>query len=81
MSEGFINVQGKMVPKGIGISYTGIGIDCLLTVTQACQVLGICERLLRKLIAEDRIEYVRIGRSIRFSPAKLEQWIEEGGTK
>ena len=57
------------------------GIDCLLNVTQACQILGICERLLRKLIAEDRIEYLRIGRSIRFSRTKLEQWIEEGGTK
>jgi len=57
------------------------GIDCLLNVTQACQILGICERLLRKLVAEDRISSLRIGRSIRFSRTKLEQWIEEGGTK
>ena len=83
MSEGFINVDDKVVPRGITTSYLmpAQSIDCLLTVTQACQVLGICERLLRKLVAEDRIEYLRIGRSIRFSPAKLEQWIEEGGTK
>jgi excisionase family DNA binding protein len=76
--------NGRLVPNNRynrAIDPQEIGIDCLLNVTQACQVLGICERLLRKLVAEDRIDYLKIGRSIRFSRSRLEKWIEEGGTK
>ena len=46
-----------------------------LTVQDVVQILGICERKVRGLIAEDEIPYFRIGRSVRISWPELQEWI------
>jgi excisionase family DNA binding protein len=52
--------------------------DRLLTVTQAAELLGTSERFPRRLIAERRIRFVRIGRHIRIPEAALREFIAAG---
>jgi excisionase family DNA binding protein len=50
----------------------------LLTVTQAAELLGTSERFPRRLIAERRIRFVRIGRHVRIPEAALREFIAAG---
>jgi excisionase family DNA binding protein len=49
----------------------------LLTVAQAAEVLGTTERFPRRLIAERRIRFVRVGRHVRIPEDVLTAYIEE----
>jgi excisionase family DNA binding protein len=48
----------------------------LLTPDQAATVLAICPRTLWSRTVSGEIPYVRIGRSVRYSPDDLNTWIE-----
>jgi excisionase family DNA binding protein len=50
----------------------------LLTVEAAAERLSTSTRFVRRLIAERRIEFVKIGRHVRISEAALFQFIEAG---
>jgi excisionase family DNA binding protein len=57
--------------------------DRLLTVAQAAEVLGTTERFPRRLIAERRIRFVRLGESgkrghVRIPESALREFIESG---
>ena len=52
--------------------------DRLLTVTQAAELLGTSERFPRRLIAERRIRFVRIGRHVRIPETALREYIAAG---
>ena len=52
--------------------------DVLLTVEQAATRLGTTERFPRRLIAERRIRFVRLGRHVRIPASAVEQFIKEG---
>ena len=41
-------------------------IPQLLTIDQLAERLGVTERFIRRLIAEDRIPYRKLGKPIRF---------------
>ena len=45
--------------------------DPLLTVDQAGDILGTGSRFVRRLIAERRIEYVKLGRHVRLRESAL----------
>lgn len=51
---------------------------CLLTVDAAADRLSTSPRFVRRLIAERRIEFVKIGRHVRISEAALTEFIESG---
>jgi excisionase family DNA binding protein len=53
-------------------------VDKLLTVEEAAERLGTSVRFLRRLIAERRIAFVRVGRHVRIDPADLEAFIATG---
>ena len=53
-------------------------MDKLLTVEEAAERLGTSVRFLRRLIAERRIAFVRVGRHVRIDPADLEAFISAG---
>ena len=53
-------------------------MDKLLTVEEAAERLGTSVRFLRRLIAERRIAFVRVGRHVRIDPADLEAFIAAG---
>lgn len=52
----------------------------LLTVEQAAERLNTRRRFMRRLIAERRIEFHRVGRHVRISEAALADFIEEGAS-
>jgi excisionase family DNA binding protein len=50
----------------------------LLTVEQAAERLGTRPRFIRRLIAERRIEFHKVGRHVRISEQALAEFIENG---
>jgi len=50
----------------------------LLSVEAAAERLGTKPRFIRRLIAERRIEFVRVGRHVRISESSLAEFIEAG---
>jgi excisionase family DNA binding protein len=52
--------------------------DRLLTVAQAAELLATGERFPRRLIAERRIRFVRVGRHVRIPESALRELIETG---
>ena len=50
----------------------------LLTVEQAAERLNTKPRFVRRLIAERRIEFHRVGRHVRISERALAEFIEAG---
>jgi excisionase family DNA binding protein len=53
-------------------------MDRLLTVEEAAGRLGTSVRFVRRLIAERRIAYIRIGRHVRIAEADLTSFIAAG---
>jgi excisionase family DNA binding protein len=53
----------------------------LLTVPEVAKILRTSERFPRRLIAERRIEFVRVGRHVRISEAALAKFIQSGVVK
>ena len=52
--------------------------DRLLTVEAAADRLSTSVRFIRRLIAERRIEFVKVGRHVRISEAALAAFIDAG---
>jgi excisionase family DNA binding protein len=50
----------------------------LLTVEAAAEHLSTSVRFIRRLIAERRIEFVKVGRHVRISESALTDFIEAG---
>lgn len=48
----------------------------LLTIDQLAEQLGITVRHVRRLIAERRVPYVKVGRLVRFDPAEIADWLD-----
>ena len=55
-----------------------MAVDRLLTVEAAAEHLSTSVRFIRRLIAERRIEFVKIGRHVRISESALADFIEAG---
>jgi len=53
-------------------------VDRLLTVGQVAELLGTTERFPRRLIAERRIRFVRVGRHVRIPESALGEFIASG---
>jgi len=53
-------------------------MEKLLAVDQAGELLGTGPRFIRRLIAERRIEFVRVGRHVRVTESALAAFVEAG---
>jgi excisionase family DNA binding protein len=53
-------------------------MERLLTVEEAGEVLNTSPRFIRRLIAERRIEFVRVGRHVRISQSVLACFVQSG---
>ena len=51
-------------------------MDRLLSVNQAAEVLGTSVQFQRKLIAQRRIRFVRVGRLVRIPESAVREYIE-----
>lgn len=49
----------------------------LVAVDDAAARLGVSVRFVRRLVAERRIPFVKVGKFVRFDPADLEEWIDD----
>jgi excisionase family DNA binding protein len=46
-----------------------------LDIVAVAERLGVTQRHVRRLVAERRIPYVKVGRFVRFDPADITDWI------
>jgi excisionase family DNA binding protein len=53
-------------------------LDTLLSVEQAAERLGTSVRFVRRLIAERRIAYVKLGRHVRIAERDLTNFVATG---
>ncbi len=62
--------------------YHGMGgegiMEQLLTVGQAAEILGTTSRFPRRLIAERRIRFVKVGRHVRIPESALVEFVAAG---
>lgn len=57
---------------------TASQVEPLLTVAQVAELLGTTERFPRRLIAERRIRFVRVGRHVRIPTSAVGEFIAAG---
>jgi excisionase family DNA binding protein len=48
----------------------------LLTIDQLAQRLGITVRHVRRLVAEKRVPYYKVGRLVRFDSEEINRWLQ-----
>ena len=48
----------------------------LLSMDELAERLGVTQRHVRRLVAERRVPFLRVGRFIRFDPAKIATWLD-----
>ena len=53
-------------------------MESLLTPQEAANRLGTSLRFVRRIVAERRIAFVKVGRHVRFDPADVDAFIESG---
>lgn len=56
-------------------------VKLVWTSEEVASELGCSIRHVRKLVSEDRIPYLKVGRLVRFSPLRLREWLHKGGTR
>lgn len=49
----------------------------LLDIDQLTKHLGTSPRHVRRLVAERRIPFLKVGRLIRFDPDEISKWLDE----
>jgi excisionase family DNA binding protein len=53
-------------------------MDQLLSIDEAAEILGTTARFPRRLVAERRIRFVKVGRHVRIPASALIEFIQEG---
>jgi excisionase family DNA binding protein len=49
----------------------------LLNAAELAERLAITERHVRRLVAERRIPYLKVGRFVRFDPVAVSRWLDD----
>jgi excisionase family DNA binding protein len=52
-------------------------IHQLLSIDQLAQQLGITVRHVRRLVAERRVPYYKVGRLVRFDHDEIDEWLRD----
>ncbi len=60
-----------------GLAPAGTGRPLLIDVPTLAAQLSVTIRFVRRLIAEDRVPYLKIGKFIRFDPSEISEWLDE----
>ena len=50
----------------------------LIDITTLAERLGDSERHIRRLVAERRIPFLKVGRYVRFDSAEIVRWLDDG---
>lgn len=59
---------------------TNAAVPQLLTMNELAQLLGVTNRHVRRLVAERRVPFLKIGRFVRFDPAEISAWLDSRRT-
>lgn len=51
------------------------------SVGDVARELQVSERYVYKLVSNDKIPYAKVGRLVRFSPVRVCEWLNKGGTR
>jgi len=51
-------------------------LPTLIDIATAAEHLGVTVRHVRRLVAEKRIPYIKVGHFVRFDPAEVGAWID-----
>ena len=51
------------------------------TVADVAKELNCSARHVRKMVSDDSIPYCKVGRLVRFSPQRISEWLQKGGTR
>ena len=49
----------------------------LLTIQQASQITGVSISTLYKWVNQRKVPHIKLGKLVKFDPAKLEEWIKQ----
>ncbi|MGB9113254.1 MAG: helix-turn-helix domain-containing protein [Acidimicrobiales bacterium] len=49
----------------------------LIDIGTVAKLLGVSERYVRRLVAERRIDFVKVGHYVRFEPHVVREWVED----
>lgn len=52
-----------------------------LSIEQAAEYLNVTARCIRQWIEDKRIDYVKMGKCVRFRKEYLDQWVEKNTVK
>lgn len=52
------------------------GKPALISVEQLADELGVTVRYVRRIVAERRIAYVKVGHLVRFQRDEVERWVD-----
>jgi excisionase family DNA binding protein len=48
----------------------------LLTIDELAERLGVSNRHVRRLVAERRVPYLKVGKFVRFDPSEIAVWLD-----
>ena len=49
----------------------------LIDVPALAVELGVTQRFIRRLVAKDRVPFLKIGKFVRFDPREIDEWVDE----
>lgn len=52
------------------------GLRALIDVPALAERLGVTQRFIRRLTAEDRVPFLKIGKFVRFDPREIDHWVD-----
>ena len=53
-----------------------VNADRLLDINEVAERCGVRVRFIRRLVAERRIPYLKLGHLLRFDPAEIAAWLD-----
>ncbi len=54
-----------------------VNLPRLLDIPTLAEHLGVTQRFIHRLVAENRIPYMKVGRFLRFDVVEIAAWIDE----
>lgn len=49
----------------------------LVDIDAAAQYLAVTPRMVRRLVAQRRVPYLKVGKFVRFDPVDLDAWLDD----
>ncbi len=67
--------------NGIPVDNTLVFDKLAWSVDDVARELNVSVRHVYKLVCYDKIPYCKVGRLVRFSPVRICEWLQKGGTR